>query len=428
MGVPRKWIRPVLWVAGFACLWLNVHDDPPLVSGAVVLEATPDRVAFGVIAARPVAATASLRNAAGGELAREIAARPVRRHEFEFAGLAAGTLYECRIELGDGRVESARVRTAPVVDEAPVRFAFLGDSGDQPWWVWLQRTPALHWPARWGWFADTEAVSQVGAAVAAYAPDFMIHLGDVVYPRGQHAHYAAGFFRPFAGVVRQAPTFAVLGNHDVMESGGLQLLANLRPRRWLRQGDGRNLSVAWGPLRVIGLDANTDFTGDVFDADHPSCQFLERELTACSEPWIVVATHFPICSASRQRDSAQLMLNLLPVLRRHQVSLYLSGHDHCYQRFAARGGDPPLIVSGGGGKDLYDVRPHPRAVRVVSAHHWCSAELRGSACVIRAHGLDGSCLDEVELRLPEGEELAAVRARAPARAARIERLLRDAGR
>ena len=26
--------------------------------------------------------------------------------------------------------------------------------------------------------------------------DFVLHLGDIVYPRGRHEHYSAGFFRP----------------------------------------------------------------------------------------------------------------------------------------------------------------------------------------------------------------------------------------
>ncbi len=137
---------------------------------------------------------------------------------------------------------------------------------------------------------------------------------------------------------------------------------------------------------------------------------------------MLVASHFPMRSQSRQRNRGDLLLHLLPTLQEHRITAYLSGHDHCYQRYEGSGdADPPLVVSGGGGKSLYDVRPDPRFV-VESAYHWCSAEAVGAKLTIRAHRLDGSLIDTLELGLPAGAALEAVRRRNPARAARIEAL------
>jgi len=417
--VRRRWIRRALWLAGFACLWLNVGDDPPLESGGLVLAVTSQSVTVGVIAAGPTAATARLFDAHGAVVAQHEAALARRRHEFTFAQLDPGTAYDFAIELGGGRVERGRARTAPTDDAAPVRFAFLGDSGGQPWWVWLQSAPAMHWPARWGWLADSSAVTQVGSAVAAFAPDFVIHLGDIVYPWGRHAHYRTGYFRPFADVLRRAPVWAVLGNHDVMDAGGLQALQNLRPRSVERDGDGRNFSRAVGSVRVIGLDCTSEMTGDRFQPGHPSHSFLLRELASCSEPWIVVVSHYPIRSGSRSRGRPDLNLHLLPELVRHQVSLYLCGHDHCYQRFAADSGEPHQVISGGGGKSLYDVLPHVRAQVQASVYHWCGAEVRGGRFRVRAYALDGSAIDDFEVQPPTAEALARVLEKNPERGRRI---------
>jgi hypothetical protein len=154
---------------------------------------------------------------------------------------------------------------------------------------------------------------------------------------------------------------------------------------------------------------------------------LLRELERRTEPWIVVASHFPMRSASRQGDNPELLVSLLPELQKWGVSLYLSGHDHCYQRFGPSETLPvPLVVSGGGGKRLYDIRENPRARReaqaLEEAYHWCSAEVDGRVMRVVAHGLDHKPLDSFELRLPEGAALDALRARNPGRVRRIEGL------
>ncbi len=416
-------LRWLLWAAGFGCLWLHVHDDPPLCTEPYVQDVTTDAATIAIVLAQPAGASVRVRDG-GGKVVGTVRSDVVRRrHAMRVRALLPGTEYAYTVEVDGGAVGDGRIRTAPDDDRAAVRFAFLGDSGDQPWWVWLQRNALWHWPARWGWFADSAAVTEIGQQVAAFRPDFVLHLGDVVYPRGQHAHYRSGFFRPFAAALRDAPFHPLLGNHDVMDAAGLQQLANFRvPAGWIT-GDGRCSSFARGAVRIIALDCNTDFTGDRYENGHPAQVFLAAELAKCTEPWIVVASHFPMRSASRQMDRAELLKSMLPELVEHQVSLYLSGHDHCYQRFGEPGSDePPLVVSGGGGKDLYAVRPHRLAVELASAHHWCSAETNGSTLIVEAHAMRGGTLDRFAIELPSGERLERLAARNAGRAARIRRV------
>ncbi|MFN9706297.1 MAG: metallophosphoesterase [Planctomycetota bacterium] len=412
----RRWLRRGLLAAAFGALWLNVADDPPLRTAAYVMDVAPTTATVGLITAAPAASELTVRDEAGAVVATARVTGPQRRHQLRVAGLQPGRRYGYDVTSGGERYAGV-LRTPAGTPDEPVRFAVLGDSGGQPWWVWLQRTPLWHWPARLGWFADAGQVTQMGEALAAWQPDFVVHLGDVIYPKGQQAHYMSGFFRPFAPVLRDAPFYAVLGNHDVMDAGGRQLLANLRTDEQIAATGGRNLSIARGPVRVLVIDGN----GERFDAAHPTHAFLARELAAATEPWLVVAGHFPVRSASRQRDRADLLLALLPLLSEHGVSLYLSGHDHAYQRFGEPGGDEPvLVVSGGGGKDLYEVRPHPRAAKLASAFHWCGLEVRGRSLQVRAQDVGGAPIDAFDLPLPAGEALARIRRQNPARGLRID--------
>ena len=422
---PRT-VRRLLWLAGFGCLWLNVLDDPPLRTGAYVQNVTTDGATVSRVLSEPRAQRLVVRDETGAVVA-EVESPAQRRHALRATGLSPAASYRYELIGEGGAAEAGTFRTAPGRDDAPVRFAFCGDSGDQPWWVWLQKTPALHLPARWGWLPTKSAVTAVGEAMAAYAPDFALHMGDVIYPKGLHAHYSSGFFRPFADLARHAPMYPTLGNHDVMNAAGVQILANFELPTNDVTGDERSYSFAWGPVRVISLDCNTHFTGDHYREGHPTHTFLLRELERRSEPWVVVVSHFPMRSASRQGDSPELLVSLLPALEKYQVSLYLSGHDHCYQRFGPSERLPvPLVVSGGGGKRLYDINESPRAQRdaqvLEKAHHWCSAEVRGAVMQVEAHALGGRTLDRFELALPSGPALDELRRWNPARASRIEGL------
>ncbi|MBL8072634.1 MAG: hypothetical protein JNM35_16260, partial [Nitrospira sp.] len=80
------------------------------------------------------------------------------------------------------------------------------------------------------------------------------------------------------------------------------------------------------------------------------------------------------------------------------------------QRFGDPGAaETVLVSSGGGGKDLYEVRPHAHARRAVSAYHWGSVEVQGPRFQVRSHGLDGTELDRFEVPLPGAARLEALR-------------------
>lgn len=418
------WWRRTFWLLGFACLWLNVWDDPPLHTGAYLQDVTETTAVVGMVTAEPTEATVTVRDGAG-KIVKVLQQGGRRRHSLRIEGMQPASEYRYEVRIDGIDVDAGSIRTADPSDQAAVRFVFLGDSGGQPWWVWLQRTSILHWPARWGWFAARDTVTRIGAAVAAFRPDFVLHLGDVVYPRGLNAHYQAGFFQPFAEALRHAPFYVALGNHDVMDAGGQQALANLGWAQGDLTGDARCFSFVRGPVRVVVLDFNSFGLGDPHLVQSPVFTFLQRTLAACEEPWIVVASHFPMRSASRAGNRGDLLKFVLPELEAAGVSLYLSGHDHCYQRFGdPEAGQMPLVVSGGGGKDLYAVHPDRRAAVLASAFHWCTAEVEAGVMQVRSHGLEGVEIDSFQLRLPRGEALERLRRSNPRRAARIEVLRR----
>jgi len=384
---------------GVGALFLPLLDDPPLQSGACVSDVRVDRAIVAMVTQAAVELRIEVFGDDGKLLPGAAAEGARRRHEFAVRGLQAGQRYTFRVYDDKGALrDQGSFRTPPADDLAPVRFATLGDSGDQPWWVWLQNTPLLYWPARLQWLPASANVSGIGAEIAAAEPQFVLHLGDIVYPYGKAAHWSTGFYRPFAQSLRTAPWYALLGNHDIKDDDGRQALANLVLPRDSGTGDGRCYSYSWGSVRVIALDLNVA-DSDHVDGAHPAVTFLRRELERAEEPWLVVASHFPIRSESRQGNRGDLMLELSPLLHDHGVDLYCSGHDHTYQRFDGHG-EVAMVVSGGGGKSLYEFEHRPGEIKAAAKHsryHWCQVDIAGVKLHLEAHALGGELLDTLEL-------------------------------
>jgi predicted phosphodiesterase len=393
--VTKRWLRIGLWLGGLGLLLLPVLDDPPLQSGVYLQHVTAQSAV--VCKVTPEAADLELQVFDGGSQVARLTSRERRRHEFAVTGLAAGRTYGFQLFQRGAAVpmDQGEIRTAPVSDREPIRIAAVGDSGAQPWWVWLEQSLLFYGPARWQWLPPSNTVARIGQQIAAADPHFVLHLGDIVYPYGQSRHYGPGFFRPFADLLRRTPVYPVLGNHDVLYDEGRQALASFQLPVGATTGDERCYSFAYGSVRVITADFNVSVE-DRVDGQSPAVLHLERELAAATEPWVIVTSHFPIRSASRQGNRADLMLKVTPLLRDYGVDLYLAGHDHTYQRFESPD-EVPMVVSGAGGKSLYEVHPWPHAKVFLARYHWCWLEATGERLRFEARAVEGETFDSLEL-------------------------------
>src|SRR5216683_7476797 len=67
-------------------------------------------------------------------------------------------------------------------------------------------------------------------------------------------------------------------------------------------------------------------------------------------PFLAVAAHHPLYSNGKHRDNPMLIAQWDSLLRRHNVDLYLSGHDHDLQHIEFKGHPTSFVISGGGGR------------------------------------------------------------------------------
>lgn len=242
----------------------------------------------------------------------------------------------------------------------PAEFLMIGDWGRDP-----SREPTLH--------AQQREVAAGMAKVAAGSGGLtaVLALGDNQYdgvPSAEDPVFRTAFEEVYAAPSLQVPFWVVLGNHEYSGSPLGQLAYSTR-----RMGSGRWTQPARYWSRVVGLEGGAkakfvfldtsafirkyrdkDGFSDIREQDAGAqLAWMERELAETGITWRIVVGHHPIWSNGWHGDSEDMASEVLPLLRRHKVPLYLSGHDH-HPEVIDRGPGGPLQVIAGNASEVRD--------------------------------------------------------------------------
>lgn len=210
---------------------------------------------------------------------------------------------------------------------------------------------------------------------AADRPQFLYHLGDVVYNHGEASQYYRQFFGPFQHYA--APIFAIAGNHDSDVHPDappyhslepfVQVFCDTKPQTVPFSHDAARKSmiqpnVYWTlqtPLaNIIGMHSNVPKFGIVTPEQQ---EWLKGELLRAQgeRPGkaILLTIHHAPYSADINHGASIPMIELLERIFAEtgvRPDAVFSGHVHNYQRFTRNyeSGRPVcFIVAGGGGYD-----------------------------------------------------------------------------
>lgn len=76
--------------------------------------------------------------------------------------------------------------------------------------------------------------------------------------------------------------------------------------------------------------------------------WLQQSLQSSTSNWLIVVGHYPVFSVGEHGDCADNAVAIQNLLEKHQVDLYLCGHDHTMQHLQNNGID--YYVNGNGAK------------------------------------------------------------------------------
>ena len=224
------------------------------------------------------------------------------------------------------------------------------------------------------------------AAMAGYYrknPYSLVTLaGDNIYNSGEMERIGIAFEQPYAPLLKQGVRFqACLGNHDIRtENGDPQVQYakfNMKGRYYTyREKDAQ--------FFVLDTNSNADWKDQM--------AWLNAELGRSTASWKIVYGHHPIYSSGHYGTDPEMIQKFAPLFKRHQVQLYINGHEHHYERSTSID-DTTYLVTGIGGASLRPVGRSKTTEYSVSRYGFSAIEIYPDHLQIEGIGTDGLVFD-----------------------------------
>jgi tetratricopeptide (TPR) repeat protein len=248
-------------------------------------------------------------------------------HEVKITNLVPGTRYVYAIGSTSQVLafdSSTTFRTPPPVGtSSSTRIWVLGDSGTAN--------------------PDAEAVRDAFVSYTeGRTPDVWLMLGDNAYDSGLDSEYQRAVFDLYAAMLPRVALWSTLGNHDGYSADSGTQSGPYYEIFTLPRG-GEAGGVASATEAYYSFDhANIHFVcldsyGSDRSAGSPMLDWLERDLAANRQPWVIAFWHHPPYSKGShdsdwEAELYEMRENALPILEAFGVDLVLSGHSHSYER------------------------------------------------------------------------------------------------
>ena len=232
----------------------------------------------------------------------------------------------------------------------------------------------------------------VGRTLAQYHTknpfDTILLAGDNIYTNGEFTKIKPVFTLPYQDLLHRGVKFyASLGNHDVRTmNGDLQVAYpefNMQGQRYYTHGQ--------GDVRFFVLNTN-DLIKLESSERVKQLDWLDRALAASTAKWNIVYGHHNIYSAGVYEVNQMMAKNVTPILKKHNVRLWINGHDHNYQRSKPIDGTT-YLVCGGGGASLYPVKAQTWTAFAQSVHSFGIVEVYQDQILLTGINSKGEIID-----------------------------------
>jgi hypothetical protein len=239
----------------------------------------------------------------------------------------------------------------------------------------------------------------VGRAMAKYHEQHpfksILMAGDNIYTNGEFSKISSVFALPYKDLRdRGVKFYATLGNHDVRADkknrdntkNNPQVTYpefNMEGRRYYARTD--------GDVRFFALESSS-LTNPNDPDRNAQLAWLDRELAASKAKWNIVYGHHNVYSAGVYGVNEVMVRDITPILKKHQVKLFINGHDHNYQRSNPIDGTT-YLVCGGGGAGLYPVTSQSWTAFAKSTHSFGIVEVYQDQILLTGIDSRGQIID-----------------------------------
>ncbi|MCG3172286.1 MAG: hypothetical protein GMKNLPBB_00434 [Myxococcota bacterium] len=313
-------------------------------------------------------------------------------------GLKAGTSYCYAVSI-DGKVAAGgfRIKTAPADDAQPVHVVVIGDWGS-------------------GQIEEAKIRDLIAVAHREKPFDLFLTTGDNIYGSGTYGEIQTRGFEYYKELWTTIPLYVTHGNHDYGTDQAQPSLRNyILPENAERpEHKERYYYLEWGPLFWLGLDSEDPLDQNFLqhlspkaDRDQQQDRWARRVLEKVKDKFVIAAWHKPAHSTAERGGHPPAAAVFSPVMEKFRVPLVLQGHNHLYERShpliglnitTTKTGGVTYIVTGGGGKSLYDFGPEKEIIPVrVKAYHYMDGLITKCTASFKVIDIDARQIDAFEI-------------------------------
>jgi hypothetical protein len=187
--------------------------------------------------------------------------------------------------------------------------------------------------------------------------DGIILLGDNAYSHGTDAQYQTALFSVYHDELAHLPLWPCIGNHELTDDYfGIFTVPEKGEAGGVPSNSPSYYSFDYANSHFVVLDLWKTPWRDPADAQ---LRWLEADLAATNQDWIIAVNHFPpYCAGKYESEKNGFLIDvrqrILPVLEEHGVDMLVTGHDHTYQRSY-------LLDGHYGTRDTFDPAKHLKA-------------------------------------------------------------------
>ncbi|MBN2013333.1 metallophosphoesterase [candidate division KSB1 bacterium] len=223
--------------------------------------------------------------------------------------------------------------------------------------------------------------------------DFGLHAGDINQHHGEE--YDLVFYEPYRDILKSAPIFPCIGNHDSIYDSARTYLASFNLPHNNPDSTERYYSFNYGNAHFISLDTNSPY-----NPDSPQYTWLVNDLKSemrNNTLWTFVLFHKPPWSEGWPDYPGELDVreHLVPIFEQFNVDMTFSGHTHDYERGFIN--EIYYIITGGGGCTLEEgihAYDYEHVTVWINQHHFTYVQLKDNVLELKAINIDGEVIDE----------------------------------
>lgn len=235
-----------------------------------------------------------------------------------------------------------------------------------------------------GYYDQKPIAELMGVMAEEVGPEFVLANGDVHHFEGVGSvndplwmtNYELIYSHPEL-MIHWYPT---LGNHEYRGNTQAVLDYSNISRRWEMparyytkafEDKGATIRIVWvdtPPMIDKYRNDNATYPDACKQDYRQQLAWVDSVLTAAKEDWVIVAGHHPIYAETPKSESERtdMQARLDPILRKHHVDMYLSGHIHNFQHVRVPGSSIDYITNSAGSLS--------RKVKPIEGTVFCSPE------------------------------------------------------